>query len=202
MNKSLTVFLADEKLKEAAKSIIDITRKMTGDASTDVIVEIDTLGGGTGTNGYSGNLNWASYPNNVLYTGVTTGTSNVSVQSTPSNWTTATTTGMMPPNAGGNYYIQTPATTITPSWTVYSAPVTTPMTPDQVPSSDLFEKMLMASIKQLNEAYNLGRVHGYIEGKKHGGDEVMGGLDAALDHDPLTYAEDPSPDAATSSPTV
>ena len=76
------------------------------------------------------------------------------------------------------------------------------MSPDQVPTSDLFEQMLLASIKQLNEAYTWGRVHGFIEGKKKGEDEVKEGLDAALDHDPLTYAEVPSPDAATSSPSV
>jgi hypothetical protein len=194
MRRSVTVYVADEKLKLAAKGIIDATRQMTGDTDTEVKVEIDTIGGGT-SQPWNGNFSNTGF--------VTTTTA---ASSLPSNYM-GTTTGVIPPNSN-SFYIQTPSTT-NPTWSqtypnyinVPAVPAV-PMTPDQVPSSELFEQMLTASIKQLNEAYNLGRVHGFIEGKKNGGDEVRKEIGNALDCDPLTYAEDSSLGGTTSSPTV
>lgn len=174
----MIVTIADESLRNICENIIKYVRQATGDSSTEVKVEVEKFGGNTGWS----NSQWTY-----------TVPSNFYIQSNSSSINTN----------GASFTTTTGSTILTPSITYsqgYSQ--SAPLTPDQVPASEVFEQMLLSTVKQLNEAYNLGRVHGYIEGKKHGGDEVKKEFDEAMDTDPLTYAENPSLDVSKTFPAV
>lgn len=202
MNSSLTIYIADKALKYAAKSIIFLAHQMTGDNDTTVKVEVDHL---AGCNTHSVNFtkpSFVSYPNNVPVppgsASITTTASNTST-----SYTMETTSGLLPSNDSSTLVLQTPVLnkSVVSTQTCTVMPNSS-MTPDQVPSSELFEHMLTTFVKQLNEAYNLGRVHGYLDGKKQGSYEARKEVDKALDCDILTYAENLSLGETTSSSIV
>lgn len=186
MNK-VTMYVADEVLRPAANKIVEGLRNVTGDNQTEVDIQVNNIGGYSGVPSFSPTWTTAiSQPSTMTWFNTGTNSNVVQTYTVPNTATQTATQWVNTPYQSGTITIGSSA----------------PLTPDQVPTSEMFEQMLIASIKQLNEAYNLGRVHGYIAGKKEGEDILHGAIEKSMGVDPLTYAEDPSPDASTSSPSL
>lgn len=147
----LKVYVVDTALIPAAESIVEITRKMVG--GYDYPVEIEPVNFPHPYNYITANpVNLNTWNTGTISTGTT--------YSTPSNtWSYGTSTSNVN-TTPYNYTINV--------GTSASVSVGATLSPDQVPTNEVFEKMLIASIKQLNEAYNLGRLHGFVQGKEEG----------------------------------
>jgi hypothetical protein len=193
MNTGLKVYIAHADLLDTAKQIVEVVRNVTKDNETSVAIELDhTL--------YPMNQSYNqgyTYPMTVSgshlgssYT-TTPAISSLPNQSNVGTITFGTTTGGTT-TSGTSLWTNPPYTTNIGSipqgqWSIpYVAPA--PVTPDQIPPSHYFEQMVVGLVKQLNEAYNLGRMHGYVEGKEAGVTSVHSVIEELTDVDILSHS--------------
>lgn len=175
----MTAYISNESLRVYAELLIEEAKKATG---------------------YNGTMDIALMEPSLNYswTGAVPGTSFTATAPTVTTWTTGSTgstqTGTLTSAGTINYPFNGGTTTAAPTYWSYPPvvpqPTIGPVTVETPPAKEHFEKMVYAQIQMLNEAYNLGREHGKLEGLKEGSDQITRTIDDIMDTEILRTADE------------